>query len=74
MTKRRIMKLDEIRKISAYFQDTHDMNAGSGAVNYRVSLPSVWATEMNISKENPELVMTFDGNKIVITKRGENNG
>lgn len=49
-------------------------NAGSGAVNYRVSLPSVWATEMNISKENPELVMTFDGNKIVITKRGENNG
>ena len=47
-------------------------NAGSSAVNYRVSLPSVWATEMNISKENPELVMTFDGNKIVITKRGEN--
>lgn len=27
MTKRRIMKLDEIRKISAYFQCTHDMNA-----------------------------------------------
>lgn len=28
MTKRRIMKLDEIRKISAYFQSTHDMRAG----------------------------------------------
>lgn len=28
MTKRRIMKLDEIRKISAYFQNTYNMSAG----------------------------------------------
>lgn len=46
-------------------------NAGSGAVNYRVSLPSAWAVEMGISKESQELAMTFDGNKIVITKRNE---
>lgn len=43
-------------------------NAGSGAVNYRVSLPSAWAAAMNISKENPELVMTFDGKKITIER------
>ena len=43
-------------------------NAGSGAVNYRVSLPSVWAVEMGISKESPELVMSFDGKKITIER------
>ena len=26
--KRRVMKLDEIREISSYFQETHDMSAG----------------------------------------------
>ena len=26
--KRRIMKLDEIRDMSSYFQETHDMSAG----------------------------------------------
>lgn len=67
------MKPKEIRNMRCMINKVGG-NAGSGAVNYRVSLPSVWAAEMNISKENPELVMIFDGNKIVITKRGENNG
>ena len=30
--KTRFMKLDEIRKISSYFQETHDMSAGIGAL------------------------------------------
>ena len=30
--KRRVMKLDEIRNISSYFQETHDMSAGVWAL------------------------------------------
>lgn len=44
-------------------------NAGKNAVNYRVSIPSTWAAALNISKEDRELVMTFDGKKIVIEKQ-----
>ena len=44
-------------------------NAGSNSLNYKVSIPSTWANELNISPESRDLIMSFDGKKIVIEKK-----
>lgn len=33
---------------------------------YKLSIPIPWARALNITKEDPEVVMCFDGDKIVI--------
>lgn len=43
-------------------------NSGSGTVNYRVSIPNAWAQQLRITKDDRELVMTFDGEKIIISR------
>lgn len=43
-------------------------NAGKTSLNYRISLPSTWITEMGINEENREVNITFDGEKIIIKK------
>ena len=43
-------------------------NAGKGSYNYKMTIPSAWAKEMGIRKEDKELSVTFDGEKIIIKK------
>lgn len=35
---------------------------------YKLSIPIPWARALNITKEDPEVVMCFDGDKIVIRR------
>lgn len=43
-------------------------NAGSGSLNYRVSIPSSWANQLEITKEDRTFEMEFDGEKITLKK------
>ena len=45
--------------------------AGKGSSYYRVGIPPVWAQEMGITTESRDLVLTFDGETIIIKKRSE---
>lgn len=42
-------------------------NAGE-AVNYKISIPNQWANELGISRENKRVVISFDGERIIIEK------
>ncbi len=42
--------------------------AGAGAKTYKVTLPSRWLQTMGITDDEREVELTFDQNKIVITK------
>ena len=43
-------------------------NASKNAKSFKISLPSKWMHELAIDHENREIVMTFDGERIVIEK------
>lgn len=43
-------------------------NSGKNTLNYKVSIPSVWANKLNITQEDRDLVMIFDGEKITIQR------
>lgn len=43
-------------------------NSGKNTLNYRVSIPNTWAQQLGITKDNRGLIMTFDGEKIIITR------
>lgn len=43
-------------------------NAGKGASYYRVGIPPVWAQAMGVSSEDRDLLLTFEGNRIIIEK------
>ena len=40
--------------------------AGNNAVTYRVTLPNNWIKEMGMDKENRNITLTFDGEKITV--------
>ena len=42
--------------------------AGKNSYSGRVILPTVWLRQMGIGLEDRKVVLTFDGEKIVITK------
>lgn len=42
--------------------------AGKNSVNYRVSLPAPWVKAMGLNENDRELVLEFDGKKIIIKK------
>ncbi len=42
--------------------------AGKNSVNYRISLPAPWIKSMGLSKEDRDLELQFDGEKIIIKK------
>lgn len=42
--------------------------AGSESLNYKMTIPSKWANEMGITKDNRDLNVSFDGKKITIEK------
>lgn len=44
--------------------------ASNKSVSPKTSLSNVWLKEMGITPEEPEVLMTFDGKKITIHKRG----
>ncbi len=44
-------------------------NAGKNALNYRMSIPSVWAKTLGITEKNREVVAYFDGETLTIKKR-----
>ncbi len=42
--------------------------AGKDSVNYRVSLPAPWVKDMGLNKDDRDLELIFDGEKIFIKK------
>ena len=44
-------------------------NAGKNSLNYRMSIPSVWAKTLGIAEENREVVAYFDGETLTIKKK-----
>lgn len=45
----------------------------TGSISYsaNVVLPASWVREMGLSKEDKDVVINFDGRKIIIKKGGE---
>ena len=43
-------------------------NAGKGASYYRVGIPPIWAQMMGVSSEDRDLLLTFDGKRVIIEK------
>lgn len=44
---------------------------GSGGTTFRATLPSKWVREMGLSEEKRNLILEFDGEKIIIKNRDE---
>lgn len=44
-------------------------NTGKSSNNYKISVPNLWMNEMGISKGNREVNISFDGEKIIISKK-----
>lgn len=57
----------EIRKCKAIVGNPGG-NASKGAKNYRVAIPPVWAQAMGITSEERDLLLTFDGESVIIKK------
>lgn len=43
--------------------------ASKGANTYKVCLPSAWVREMGLSKSGREILLSFDGSRIVLSRR-----
>ena len=41
--------------------------SGSGSISFRISLPAKWIKAMELDV-NPQAIVTFDGDKIIIEK------
>lgn len=61
--------MEEERKMKVIISKSGG-NSGAGGLNYKISIPSKWAHMMDITKENREVTMIFDGEKIVIVPDG----
>lgn len=48
--------------------------AGKNSVNYRISLPAPWVKKIGINENDRNVILEFDGSKIVITKAIDANG
>lgn len=44
-------------------------NTGKSSNNYKISIPNQWINELGVSKDNREVNISFDGEKIVISKK-----
>lgn len=47
-------------------------NASKSSKNYRISIPTVWAKELDINPDNRKMKASFDGKKIVLELSEEN--
>lgn len=43
-------------------------NASKGSEKHRLAIPTVWAKAMGFTKDDRGAIITFDGEKIVISK------
>lgn len=43
--------------------------SGSGSITTRATLPISWIKEMGLNEEERNLILEFDGKKIIIKKR-----
>ena len=43
-------------------------NAGKNSLGYRLSIPSTWAQRIGVTLEDRSLIVTLDGDKIIIQK------
>ena len=57
----------EERKLKISFNKSGG-TAGKGGVTTRVTLPKTWIDKMEITQEEREVTVTFDGEKIIIKK------
>ena len=55
--------MNESRQLKVSFN-----RSGSGSISSSVRLPISWLKEMNISKEDREIEVIFDNEKIIIKK------
>lgn len=55
--------MNESRQLKVSFN-----RSGSGSISSSVRLPISWLKEMNISKEEREIEVIFDNEKIIIKK------
>lgn len=55
--------MNESRQLKVSFN-----RSGSGSISSSVRLPISWLKEMNISKEDREVEVIFDNEKIIIKK------
>lgn len=42
--------------------------ASKNASTYKISLPTTWANELKITPENREVLMSFEGENIIISR------
>lgn len=43
--------------------------AAKNSNTYKVSLPSAWINEMGLSKDEPQITLSFDGTQIVVSRK-----
>lgn len=43
-------------------------NAGQNSLNYKMSIPSAWANKLGITENSRNVLVTFDGKKIMIQR------
>jgi len=43
-------------------------NAGSTSLNYKISIPTNWAQQLNVTNDNKKMKLSFDGKTIKIEK------
>lgn len=44
-------------------------NAGKNAEGFRINIPTVWARTMGITKNDRDVILSFENNKITIEKQ-----
>ncbi|MBD8045823.1 hypothetical protein [Clostridium faecium] len=44
-------------------------NASENSYTYKISVPATWVKEMGITKDSREVIVAFDGSKIIIKKK-----
>lgn len=70
MTKRKSerQELSQETRKAKMFMGSPGGNAGKGASYYRVGIPPVWAQAMGVTSEERDLLLTFDGERVIIEK------
>lgn len=66
------MKTKESRNVKILINSAGG-NASKNAKTYRVSLPAKWMHELGINQENRNVVLTFDGQQIVMEREKKKN-
>ena len=56
------------KKIAKVIFNRSGGTAGSGGITNRITIPTKWIKEMGITEEQREVNISFDGEKIMITK------